>query len=40
MYERGIIELRDVEFIQAWIRDLVQIGYRFWVVCATNTMLI
>lgn len=29
MYERGIVELRDVEFIQAWIRDLVQIGYRF-----------
>ena len=29
MYERGILEKKDVEFVQAWLQDLVSIGYRF-----------
>ena len=29
MYERGIVELKDVEFVQEWIRDLIQVGYKF-----------
>lgn len=29
MYEKGIIEFMDVEFIQLWIRDLQSIGYHF-----------
>ena len=34
MYERGILEKKDVEFVQAWLQDLVSIGYRFiWCFC-------
>lgn len=29
MYERGILEKKDVEFMQAWLQDLVSVGYRF-----------
>ena len=29
MYERGILELKDVEFIQLWIQDLQRVGYKF-----------
>ena len=29
MYERGIVELKDVEFVQKWIKDLIQVGYQF-----------
>lgn len=34
MYERGILELKDVEFIQLWIQDLQRVGYSFeYIVC-------
>jgi len=29
MYERGILEKKDVEFVHAWLQDLVAVGYRF-----------
>ena len=29
MFERGIVEMKDVEFVQLWIKDLVRIGYAF-----------
>ena len=38
MYERGILEKKDVEFVQAWLQDLVSIGYRFkWRVCSKQS---
>lgn len=30
MYERGIIEKKDIEFIQLWIIDLYSVGYAFY----------
>lgn len=30
MYERGIIEKKDIEFIQLWIIDLYSVGYVFY----------
>lgn len=29
IYEHGVIELPDVELLQAWIQDLVAVGYQF-----------
>ena len=29
MYERGIVELKDVEFMQMWIKDLELVGYKY-----------
>ena len=29
MYERGYIELQDVQLVQAWLESLVVVGYRF-----------
>ena len=29
MYEKGIVELLDVQFIQYWIQDLMSIDYHF-----------
>ena len=29
MYERGIVEIKDVEFMQMWIKDLKLVGYKF-----------
>ena len=38
MFERGILELRDIEFIQAWIRDLYTIGYKFYSDCCNKQL--
>lgn len=38
MYERGIVEKKDVEFVHAWLQDLVSVGYRFkWPVWNKHT---
>ena len=29
MYERGILEKKDIRLVQAWIKDLYEIGYQF-----------
>ena len=29
LYERGFVELGDLQLAQAWIRDLLALGYQF-----------
>jgi hypothetical protein len=29
MYEHGVVEIEDIEVVQAWLSDLISVGYTF-----------
>lgn len=37
LYERGFVELGDFELAQAWLKDLIALGYKFPAVSTAST---